>query len=225
MDQPTGQILGIFAKEPRPGLVKTRLAEETDPAFAARVADVFLRDTLRKCAHLEADRFVVFTPADARAFFASLAGAAFHLEPQSDGHLGRRLAHFLQTHLQGPGQRAVLVGTDSPTLPLAFLDLAFQELERSEVVLGPATDGGYYLLGCRDRPPPLFDGIPWGGPDVLAATVAQIRAAGLRLALLPPWYDVDTLADWRMLQGHLRALRAAGADPDAPHTENLVQSR
>jgi glycosyltransferase A (GT-A) superfamily protein (DUF2064 family) len=86
------------------------------------------------------------------------------------------------------------------------------------VVLGPATDGGYYLIGCARGVPPVFDGVGWGGPRVLAETVARLGATPARLALLPPWYDVDTLADWWALRGHLAALRRAGLDADVPHT-------
>ena len=118
----------------------------------------------------------------------------------------------------------VLVGADSPTLPVSFVEQAFQELERCEVVLGPATDGGYTLIGFTGYYPNLFDNIAWGTSAVLGETVARVSDAGLRLALLPPWYDVDTLDDWRMLRGHLAALRRSGVDPGVPHTEALARS-
>ena len=113
--------------------------------------------------------------------------------------------------------------TDSPTLPPAFVEQAFAELERADVVLGPATDGGYYLLGCR-RLPPIFDGIAWSGSRVLAETVARLSDPAWRLAVLPPWYDVDTPDDWQMLRGHLAALLRAGVDPDLPHTLELLRT-
>jgi glycosyltransferase A (GT-A) superfamily protein (DUF2064 family) len=90
-------------------------------------------------------------------------------------------------------------------------------------VLGPATDGGYYLVGCGRRPPPIFEDVAWGGPTVLAESVARLADPAWRLALLPPWYDVDTRDDWRMLCGHLAALRRAGLDPGVPHTEALCR--
>jgi glycosyltransferase A (GT-A) superfamily protein (DUF2064 family) len=115
----------------------------------------------------------------------------------------------------------VLLGTDSPTVPVAWVGQAFAELTTADVVLGPATDGGYYLIGCARRLPPVFAGVAWGGPTVLAETVARLADPSWRLALLPPWYDLDTLADWRMLRGHIAALRRAGLDPGVPHLERL----
>ena len=117
----------------------------------------------------------------------------------------------------------VVLGTDSPTLPPAYVEQAFAALDNADVVLGPATDGGYYLVGCGGRVPPIFEGIAWGGPTVLAETIALLADPSWRLAVLPPWYDVDTADDWRMLCGHLAALRRAGLDPGVPHTERLCR--
>src|SRR5205807_8415833 len=101
---------------------------------------------------------------------------------------------------------------------------AFDELKRSDVVLAPAMDGGYCLIGCAGSVPPIFEQIPWSTSLVLQATISHVQAHKLKLALLPPWYDVDTLDDWRMLQGHVAALRRAGIDPGVPHTEKLAES-
>jgi glycosyltransferase A (GT-A) superfamily protein (DUF2064 family) len=117
----------------------------------------------------------------------------------------------------------VVVGTDSPTLPIEYIRRAFAELESADVVLGPATDGGYYLAGCGTELPPLFDHIAWSSGRVLADTIAALAEPRWRLALLPPWYDVDTPADWDLLRGHVAALRRAGIDPAAPHTEALLR--
>ena len=92
------------------------------------------------------------------------------------------------------------------------------------MVLGPAHDGGYYLIGCGRRLPPVFEEISWGSSRVLAETVERLNDPAWRLALLPPWYDVDTLENWWMMRGHLAALRRAGIDPGAPRTESLSQA-
>ena len=89
------------------------------------------------------------------------------------------------------------------------------------MVLGPATDGGYYLVGSGPRLPPIFSNVAWSSGHVLTDTVAALTDPRWRLALLPPWYDVDTPDDWAMLCGHLAALRRAGIDPDVPYTEAL----
>jgi rSAM/selenodomain-associated transferase 1 len=218
---PARRTLGLFAKWPAAGAAKTRLAPG-DPAFGVRVARAFLLDALDRLTGVEARRVLAFAPPGAEADFAAVAAGRFALVPQSDGDLGHRLSSFF-THEFATGAAAVVaVGADSPTLPVAFVEQAFAELGRADVVLGPAADGGYYLLGCR-RLPPVFEGIAWGGSRVLADTVARLADRAWRVAVLPPWYDVDTPDDWTMLCGHVAALRRAGVDPGVPHTEALMR--
>ena len=214
------RTLGVFAKRPTRGAVKTRLAAESSPEWAAAVAAAFLSDVLDRLSAVEARRVVAFDPPDALPYFADLVRGRFTLLAQSDGDLGRRMASFFAGQLHAGAGPVVLVGTDSPTLPVDFVEEAFRRLERADVVLGPAADGGYYLIGCAGRLPPVFDSIAWGGPRVLLDTVARLPA-DCRLAVLPPWYDVDTLADWFALRGHLAALRRAGITTGVPHTERL----
>jgi rSAM/selenodomain-associated transferase 1 len=178
-----------------------------------------LDDTLSRLAAIPARRLIVYAPDDAAAEFAALAKGNFGLVPQGGGDLGDRLARFFAAH---DGCRTIAVGSDSPTLPLAFLEQAFEELKKADVVLGPATDGGYYLIGCRRCTPALFTGIEWGGSAVLRQTVERLGAH--TLALLPPWYDIDTLDDWHMLAGHVAAMRRAGLDPGIPRTKALLCS-
>jgi rSAM/selenodomain-associated transferase 1 len=222
--RPPGRVLGLFAKRPEPGAVKTRLAAATSPAWAARVADAFLRDTLSRLAGVDARQVLAFAPATAGRFFGDLVQDRFTLVGQADGDLGRRLSAFVTDQVAAGAGSVVLVGTDSPTLPPSFVEQAFRELERADVVLGPATDGGYYLLGCGRRLPPVFDGITWGSRGVLGETVARLADPSWRVAVLPPWYDVDTLEDWWVLCGHLAALRRAGVDPGVPLTEDLTRT-
>jgi len=215
--------LAIFAKHPQPGLVKSRLAAASSPEWAARIADAFIRDTADKCAGVGDERVLAYAPADADAhrYFAALAGSAYRLVQQEVGDLGQRLDAFTRQQFAGGSRRLVIIGSDSPSLPTDIVHEAFARLETADVVLGPATDGGYYLIGCT-RPPPIFAGITWSGPRVLAETIARL-SADWRLALLPPWYDVDTLDDWWTLQGHIAALRRVGLDPQIPHTEALIK--
>ncbi len=244
------RVLGLFAKQPTPGQVKTRLAAQTSPQWAARVAETFLKDIVARLGNFAAQRVLAYAPAQAESYFADLVQGRFNLIPQAEGDLGRRMETFLAGQLKEGAQSVVLVGADSPTIPLAFIDQAFEELTQADLVLGPATDGGYYLLGvssgqsaggsclCAFWPLPsagcplscplptahcpLFQGIAWGQPTVLRETIAQLEGSSVRLKLLSPWYDVDTLDDWRMLQGHLAALRRAGIDPKLPNTERLI---
>ena len=107
-------------------------------------------------------------------------------------------------------------------MPVEYVERAFTELELADVVLGPATDGGFYLVGCGPARPPLFGGVAWGAASVLEDTIKGLSDPQWRLSVLPPWYDVDAPADWAMLRGHLAALRRAGVDPGAAHTEALM---
>jgi rSAM/selenodomain-associated transferase 1 len=219
---PRDRVLGLFAKWPTAGTVKTRLSADGDPDWSARVARAFLLDTIQRLAVVDARRILAFAPRDRESEFAAVVAGRFDLLPQEEGDLGQRLAAFVQRYLDAGARAVVVVGTDSPTLPVAHVEQAFAELEQSDVVLGPATDGGYYLVGCGATRPPIFEGVAWSTGRVLTDTIATLTDPRWRLAVLPPWYDVDTPDDWAMLRGHVAALRRAGIDPAVPHTEALL---
>jgi uncharacterized protein len=126
--------------------------------------------------------------------------------PQRGADLGERLRHTLED-LLGRGHRSVVViGSDSPTLAPARIRSAFARLEEgAEVVLGPADDGGYYLIGARRLVPPLFSEIPWGTARVLERTIGALEAEGIAPALLPPWYDIDRPEDLARARDDLAA--------------------
>ena len=212
-------VLGIFAKVPVPGAVKTRLG--ASPDRAAEIARAFLLDVLDRTHAVAARRVVVFAPAESREEMARLVGAGVELEAQADGDLGRRLERFIGDRLDAGADRVVVIGTDSPTLPPEFVTRALEDLARADLVLGPATDGGYYLVGCRRRLP-IFDGISWSRDTVLGETIDRLDDPRWCLSLLPPWYDVDTPEGWAMMRGHVRAMRRAGVDPGVRRTEELM---
>jgi len=214
-------VLGVFAKWPEPGRVKTRLGLAAD--VAARAAEAFLRDTLDRGSAVAARRVVVFAPADAGERFAGLVPPGWACEPQADGDLGDRLTAFFARHLP-TGEAVVAIGADSPTLPVEYIREAVGLLGDADVVLGPACDGGYYLVGLRGELPPLFTGIDWSTAGVLAQTIAALAEPRWRVRLLSPWYDVDTPADWGLLRGHVAAMRRAGVEPGVPHTEAVLRS-
>jgi rSAM/selenodomain-associated transferase 1 len=217
----TPRVFGIFAKEPVPGEVKTRLAKETSPAFGARLAEAFLRESLRRFQGVKARRVLAYSPPEARDFFTALASDAYLALPQSSGDLGARMSQFFREQL-AHSEHVVLVGTDSPTLPPEYIEQAFETLSTADVVLGPATDGGYYLIGCRKKTPvDIFQGVDWGGSAVLAQTTERLPPE-FSLGMLPPWYDVDTLHDLNIMAGHLRALKRAGTEPGLPHVDALL---
>src|SRR5436190_14773481 len=207
------QTIGMFVRHPVPGRVKTRLAAELGDQRACAIYAAFLSDLVARFGHAGTQRFLCFTPDDgtARLYFEELARDKFELWPQPDGDLGARLQCFFGEHLRTPADRVIVIGSDSPTLPQEYLDRAFDELTRADCVLGPATDGGYYLIGMTDRVWPVFENVSWSEARVLDQTVARVVACGARLALLPVWYDVDTPDDLQVLAGHMRALAACGS--------------
>jgi rSAM/selenodomain-associated transferase 1 len=214
-------VLGIFAKQPLPGAVKTRLAKDTSPEFAARVAEAFLLDTLGRLRRIEARRVVAFAPPESESYFREVTQGYFDLTPQAPGDLGDRMEDFFRQHL-AQAVRVVLVGTDSPTLPIDYVVKAFESLRTADLVLGPANDGGYYLIGCRGNVHErIFRGVNWGGNQVLGQTVARVPQ-GYKLDLLPVWYDVDTLLDLDILKGHVSALRRADVVTELPCVDSLI---
>jgi rSAM/selenodomain-associated transferase 1 len=226
MSDDTGRVLGVFAKRPDAGRVKTRLAADTSPEWAARVAAAFLHDTLTLAAAVPVRRVLGYAPAEAGDFFAGLAGTAFAAVPQADGDLGRRMAAFFADRWAEGATRAVLIGTDSPSLPASYLSDAFTLLETTDVVFGPAADGGYYLIGlanaAADLADRLFRGIDWSTSAVLGRSIDRLAGTEYRVGSLPPWYDVDTLDDWQALRGHVMAMRrSGGGGPALVHTSAL----
>ena len=224
---PEGAVLGIFGKQPRPGMVKSRLAREVGPETASAIYEAMLFDTLETWsseAILAAGgrRVLVYAPADAGPWFDPRVPACFALQPQVEGDLGSRMHSFFAGEFEEGASRVVLIGSDAPTIDPTIVISAFLCLEGRDVVLGPSTDGGYYLVGARNSVPPIFEGVTWSHPSVLSQTIDRLKDTGLSLSILPPWYDVDTADDWRMLAGHVRALRRAGLKPGLPRLERLI---
>lgn len=207
----------VFAKVPAPGAVKTRLCPPLTPAGAADLYAAMLADALAQYATLGPAVRLYLAPADA-ALPDGLVPPGVTVHAQAGADLGARMLRAFAETFHAGHARAVVVGTDHPTLPDAFVRLAFDHLDAPRTLtLGPSDDGGYYLLGLRDLAPGLFAGMTWSHAGVLAATLDRAAAADLAVTLLPPWYDVDAAADL----GRLRADLAA--DPAvAPRTRAVL---
>jgi len=192
-------ILVIMAKEPAPGKVKTRMVPPLTLGEASLLYESFLKDTIDLVAGIEGIRpGLAYAPASSADYFRNLLPAEFHLFPQVEGDLGRKIEGAFDD-LFSLGARAVcLMNSDGPDLPPENLRTAFQWLSggRADAVFGPNHDGGYYLVGLRE-PADIFGGIPWSTSGTLAATMKAAEAAGLRSRLLPSWPDLDTADDLR----------------------------
>lgn len=226
----------VFGKLPRPGRVKTRLAPVLGERGAAELYDAFLEDVLARCraAGAEPQLWVPRRRGAREELTDRHPGVELRWQPE--GGLGARLrAAFDAAFREGVG-RALVVGSDHPTLPPGHLEEALSALGAADACLGPTADGGYWAVGVRRRAWPrasrLFDGIPWSTPDVADETLARAEEAGVDLRLVSAWYDVDEPGDLDRLRrdvsdgsataGRLerlgrrdgRAPRATGGDGD-----------
>jgi uncharacterized protein len=197
--------IAVMAKAPRPGKVKTRLVPPLTPEEAMHLSTSFLRDiteNIQLAARTSPIQgFVAYAPAGAEASFGGcvasgtgfvLADGSPEMPPRVEG-FGRSLLHAARGLFAKGYPAACLLNSDSPTLPTAFLREAAEALSApgERIVLGPADDGGYYVLGMKAPHAHLFEDIRWSTEHVATETVARARALGLDIVMLPSWYDVD----------------------------------
>jgi len=202
--------VAVMAKVPGATTVKSRLHPSITSEGATELYRCFLLDRLDALAALPGIAPVIaFTPDDARSALEALAPSGFGLVPQRGADLGQRLANLLADLIGRGHPAAIAIDSDSPTLPMAYVLEAALKLESNaaDVVLGPCDDGGYYLIGVRAPQPALFQGIPWSTERVTPVTLEKARGLGLRVHLLPSWFDVDTEADLRRLHAELATAR------------------
>lgn len=224
--KPQPAALAIFAKAPVPGQVKTRLCPPLTPDEAATLHGSFVIDMLERTKaavaklKLPLDRYLACAPSSTLVFFQIMEERqSVKLIDQVGDDLGARMQQAFTT-LFGKGyQRVFIVGTDVPSLPLDHYKQALALLETHDVVLGPALDGGYYLIGLKQPRSELFTDIAWSTDRVLATTQEKAAGLGLKTALLPPWRDVDTIEDLTAL------MDASAADAKKPKNEQAFSTR
>ncbi|MEM1126549.1 MAG: TIGR04282 family arsenosugar biosynthesis glycosyltransferase [Bacteroidota bacterium] len=199
----------VFAKYPQPGHVKTRLTPFLTPTEAASLYTAFLHDALAQYTALSVPvrLYLAGTPPSTRFLQPHEAGVTLHQQHGPD--LGARMWRaFVETFGDGYRQ-AVVIGTDHPTLPSAFIAQAFSALDTPQsVCLGPSEDGGYYLLGMNDLYASLFQDMVYSQPDVFEETLWRAHDTQAHLTILPPWYDVDTPTELMRLLGDLHETEA-----------------
>jgi rSAM/selenodomain-associated transferase 1 len=192
-------VIMLFAKAPLAGRVKTRLTPPLPPELAARLHDAFVRDTLESLHSLDKSADVELhtdIPTDA------WADIAVPRKLQHEGDLGLKMLQALDEALQAGRERAMIVGSDSPTLPSDSLGLLLRV--PNDVALGPTFDGGFYAIACTRVNPRMFDGVVWSAPDTLDRTIRAIRNCGLSVGQGSAWYDVDTPEDLERLASDSR---------------------
>ena len=225
-----GCALGIMAKAPFAGEVKTRLVPPLTEQEAAELSVCFLRDMAANIARVNtteaASGLVVYTPIGSESAFEGLLPSGFNLLAQRGLSLGERLYNATDDLLKQGYSAVCLINSDSPTLPGSILIRAMELLasDGDRVVLGAADDGGYYLIGLKNAHRNLFNGIEWSTSNVLTRTRQRASEIKLPIEMLPPWYDVDDADTLNRLCEDLFCSEAFEGSYSAPHTSAFLDS-
>ena len=218
-------VLVIFGKAPIPGQVKTRLCPPLTPDEAATLQGSLVLDVVERARasakSAQYDCVFACSPSHEHVFFKVLEDRqGLLLLDQVGEDLGARMHRTFQELFDRGYQQVVIVGTDVPTLPGSTFGAAFRSLKDHDLVLGPALDGGYYLIGLNQPAPNLFTEIPWSTDQVCALTRKKAEGLGLKTSLLPPYRDLDRLEDLQALIGEAKATPKAFS----PRTAGVLQT-
>jgi uncharacterized protein len=225
--------VGIMCKTPAPGKSKTRLSPPLHPEECAGLSACFIRDLSQTIARLVEDGgvtgYAVYTPVGSEDALRLLLPAGFRLMPQVDGDFGDRLLHGARDLLKAGHDGILLVNSDSPTLPLPILQAAVDAVRLADnVVLSPAVDGGYTLIGLSRPHRRLFEDIRWSTSTVYQRTLDRAREIGLPVVDVPPWYDIDDAASLAMLEDELSGKTPGFSSipgAEAPSTRRFLRER
>ncbi|HWT99369.1 MAG TPA: TIGR04282 family arsenosugar biosynthesis glycosyltransferase [Terriglobales bacterium] len=204
--------VAIMCKTPRPGLSKTRLSPPLRPEECAEISGCFIRDLASTISHLtmegQSKGYAVYTPVGSARELTQFLPSGFGMVPQCEGDFGARLYRGVVDLLAIGHAGAILVNSDSPTLPRAILRAAVEAvLEGDRMVLSPALDGGYTLIGLSRPHRHLFDDIPWSTDAVFRLTLQRAQEINLPVSVIDGWYDVDDATSYAMLASELNGRR------------------
>ena len=225
--------VAIICKTPAPGKSKTRLSPPLQPEECAAISACFITDLGRTIAGLRppaARPCAVYTPAGSEAELLALL-PGFSLTLQGEGDLGARLYKGIGDLLSAGHAGAILISSDSPTLPPALLDAAVEAvLGGDRMVIAPAFDGGYVLIGLSRAHARLFEEMEWSVDTVFARTMERAAEIGLPTVVLDMWYDIDDAQSYAMLEAELAGkppgfARPGAAPQEAPATRRFVEQR
>ena len=194
------EVVLVFQKNEVLGKVKTRLAAGMGEPRALEIYRHLVQSTYSVLEHVAAPVWTYFSD-----FIPETVNAPIEKSFVQEGRdLGERMAHAFASCFESGMDKVVLIGTDCPTLQSQHLNQAFEALTHSDLVLGPATDGGYYLIGMKRRADYLFEGIAWSTAEVLSQTLAVATAGGLHSILLDELSDIDTQEDWERYSSQIK---------------------
>lgn len=212
----------LFAKDPVIGQVKTRLASHLDEKTIFNLYLNFLDDSVDKiCKIAGADRFCGVHPGTMSGYFDRVAvSKKICIFLQEGKDLGERMKNALAKRFEEGYEKVVIIGSDSPSLPISYIKEAFAS--EKDLVVGPSTDSGYYLIGMHGKVVDVFSGVSWGTEKVLSETFARVRRIGATMMVLPVWYDVDRYDDLKFLKIHLDLLASCGVN-ESPATAGFLK--
>lgn len=199
--KPDENCIMFFVKYPEKGRVKTRLSAELDENVTFELYKRFVVDMLSMLEEFEFNFRICFSPEDSHGKFTEWLGRRYCYIPQHGADLGQKMKNALLQAFRQDFSRAVIIGSDIPDLPGEIISKAFLSLRTHDAVIGPASDGGYYLIGfnCGKFVPEAFDGIQWSSDTVFRETLSKLDGAGIEACKLPEWRDVDTFADLKSM--------------------------
>lgn len=225
--------VAIICKTPTPGKSKTRLCPPLQPEECAAISACFIADlgqTIAGLKHPAARPCAVYTPAGSAAQLLEIL-PGFTLTPQGEGDLGERLIKGINDLLAAGHGGAILINSDSPTLPAAILEAAVAAvLTGDQMVIAPAADGGYTLIGLSRLHARLYEDIPWSTERVFELTMERACEIGLPATVLDMWYDIDDASSYATLEAELDGQAPPFAKPDrplqdAPRTRRFIELR
>jgi hypothetical protein len=196
----------FFVKYPEPNRVKTRLAHRLGAETAAEIYRCFVVDLAGTLRATSADVHVLFDPPNDLGTFQQWLGNGFSYTPQKGADLGDRMRNAFEDTFAAGSVKAVLIGSDSPDMPAEFVSRALEALDSYDGVVGPSSDGGYYLIGFTRTGflPYVFGDIRWSGEAVLTQTLKKLEQGRRSVFVLPQWHDVDTFEDLKLLLARSR---------------------
>jgi len=206
------RALIVFVKAPEIGRVKTRLQPHLAPEKIVDLYKSFIIEIISRCTRLKGiDKFLGCTPTKNDDFLRGLAEkyklGSFN---QRGKDLGEKIVNAFRDYLKKGYTEVVIIGSDSPTIPVDYIKKAFFELKKNDFVLGPCCDGGLYLVGAKKKIiqiiPSIFHNIPWDTSGVLNKALEKLNSLDVRFSMLPFWYDIDTIEDLRFLKNHRKYL-------------------
>ena len=215
--------LGIFLQIPVPGEIKTRLARPLTAAEARDLHRAFLADLFARISRLKKISATVFYAGEDTTVIQDLIPSKYPLVPQEGASPAERLENAFRKLLGNEGNVACIIGSKSPDLPLVYLKRAYVKLKHRDVVLGPTFDGGCYLIALKRLIPDLLQDVAWGETGVLGNALGKVQSKELSCALLPPWYDVDTMESLSLLKTMLLARKIEGRDR-LRHVERVLDT-